>query len=273
MKREFETKIKPKVSNKVAIAAIGIASLVSLSLIVASLITPAGGGNFYSGSGDPPPPTCPVDTYANNGKAMYKCVVDSADIRHDCISGTRDGTEDASGKKYTCTEGVCCLVDSCPSGTKRCGDWCCQSNQTCESVIPLVGPKYCDNNTCISPKVEKNCGASRKACCDPEDGCAQIEVFPGKYISACVPPNDGDCTDPGESLCKTAAGEMCCSASTTCVKYDDKPMCVPQDGKCKADEKRCTGDFGTAMCCKGTCFRQGEDKDGNGIPDLPGCKL
>lgn len=291
----LRTKVKSRVSSRVVLAGVAVSILVGVSLIVSALMTPTGAGNFYSASSSdvtltlpPPKPVCPAGNYITENKIVYK---------YECEAGNTMRTCDKIDDSYRCLDAAgntndddCCLnknedAKDCPSGTTECppdpnnnkvGGFCCNSQQHC---VNNIIQDYCDNDACPSGKVRYTCGSARAACCNPEDSCGTKKIGVmgvGITVSVCVPPlPPGGCDGVDGKDCGTTKDDkkVCCPEGTKCKRDGDTrdvPVCVPQ--QCQGVEKLCEGDLGFALCCAGTCYRQGPDNDNNGLPDLPGCK-
>src|SRR3989339_1504715 len=267
------TKVKAAVSSKVVVVGVVIAVVVGLSLVTASLITPAQIGNFYAGSGDiPKTPACPIGDYANNGTGVYDCVDDSLGSPHgikNCIGGEdgvldqyacyrdKDGNASRSTNDFLNSGDVCCLVEPplCPPTHSQCGDGdnaaCCGANETCESTRNPLPPwnkiYFCKPSSCPDPAKPKLCsGSKNNACCAADAICGES----GLGVAYC---KDSGCTNPN-------CGDICCDSDEVCVnKTGLPPTCQPKDSNsCGEGEEFCrgTGDYADReRCCpKGDCY-------------------
>ncbi len=256
---QLPTKIKLAVSSKVVLAGVAIAVVIGLSLVISTLVTPLGGGNFYAGSGDisvPPTPTSCCEIYKDGEKWMTK---------EDC-SGRRDVwcSEEFAKEAQNPIEDAQCYCDWCPDGYSECGPVekgdgvCCNSaNETCVKydVVPLVGPTYYFCKPTCPPaddpeKTLKCTGSVQDACCNPnEEECA----VSGLGIAYCAPK---DCASPN------CGGTLCCDFTTEeCVtKTGVPPVCQPKDSdSCPSGETYCagTGEYAERQrCCEAgtTCL-------------------
>ncbi|MCB9358737.1 hypothetical protein H6503_02305 [Candidatus Woesearchaeota archaeon] len=144
-----------------------------------------------------------------------------------CI-GENDCCEDCGEKCEVCIGGSC----QNPGGLSVCGDFCCDSSQTCKSTF---GVKYCKDN-CQNGQVE-----CQQTCCNPGE-CKKSGGF--IKVGYCLDP---DC--PPEDVC---AGVDCCEAGETCDEVKGYPACISND--CPSGQEVCSGTYGSICCDAGTCI-------------------